>query len=277
MSDSEPESTSPPPSKPAHHHWMTELCLAVTTLTRLPLPCPAAADATPVGRAAWAFPLAGVVAGIFGAVIYAGATRLGLPLALAGIFAIAGMVWLTGGLHEDGLADCADGFGGGRTIESKLAIMRDSRLGTYGALSLIIVVLGRLYALIALDNPAWVGAALIAGAATSRAGIVALMVLMAPARRDGLAATAGQPNSRDLALAVAISLVVALALLGWRAGLYGFFGALIGAALVATAAQRQIGGQTGDVLGAAQQVAELGFLTFVLLADPLCLMCGEFN
>jgi adenosylcobinamide-GDP ribazoletransferase len=275
-----PPDSDPPPSPIAStppRHRLVELCLAVTTLTRLPLPCPAAANRLPIALAAWAFPLAGFVVGAVGAGVYAGSLGLGLPLSLAAIAAIAAMVWLTGGLHEDGLADCADGFGGGRNRDGKLAIMRDSRLGTYGALALMLALLARMSALTALDNASLVGAALIGAAVASRTAVVALMTAMHPARRDGLAATAGQPPLRDLAIAVAVAVVAAIALLGFRAGLYGLAGAALGAALVAGSAQRQIGGQTGDVLGAAQQLADIGFLIFVVIADPLCLTCSDIN
>ena len=112
---------------------------------------------------------------------------------------------LTGGLHEDGLADLADGLGGGRTRAERLAIMRDPRLGSFGALALILAVLARILALAALAEPALVAAALIAAGAVSRAALPALMAALPAARADGLAAAAGRPHPLRAAAAIAIA------------------------------------------------------------------------
>ena len=114
----------------------TEVQLALMLLTRLPA---GRIDPAPtIAAAAWAFPLAGAVVGVLQALVLIAAIGLGLPMAMAAGLALAAGVLATGGLHEDGLADCADGFGGGRSPARKLEIMRDSRIGSYGALALIL-------------------------------------------------------------------------------------------------------------------------------------------
>jgi len=182
---------------------------------------------------------------------------LGLSPWLAAIFAVATQILATGALHEDAAADVADGFGGGASREAKLAIMRDSRVGTFGVLALILLVAGRLAALAALAEPGVALAALIAAGALSRALIVGVMRMLPPARGDGLGATAGRPDQRGVALAFAIAMAIAWLALGLGDSLVVLVVAAFGAGLLAGLAKRQIGGQTGDVLGACQQIAEL--------------------
>ena len=146
-----------------------------------------------ISRAAWAFPLVGVVVGLVGAVVYGLAYHLGLPFWPAAALCIAATMTLTGCLHEDGLADTIDGFGGGETRERKLDIMRDSRIGTYGVCALVIAILLRVSALALIGAPGPVTAALIAAHAAGRAVMPAIMALLPPARPDGLSASAGQP------------------------------------------------------------------------------------
>jgi adenosylcobinamide-GDP ribazoletransferase len=166
---------------------------------------------------------------------------------------------LTGGLHEDGLADVADGFGGGRDIASKLEIMRDSRLGTFGALALLVCLAAKLAALAALPD-AQVVYGLIAAHALAR-GVLPVMSLNLPyARKDGLAANAGQPDAGMAAVAIVIALVVALLALSWVNAFWTAVVTALSALAIAWLAKRQIGGQTGDVLGAAEQVAETAVL-----------------
>ncbi|WP_338320010.1 adenosylcobinamide-GDP ribazoletransferase, partial [Bradyrhizobium ottawaense] len=118
-----------------------------------------------------------------------------------------------GALHEDGLADTADGLGGGRTRERKLEIMRDSRIGTYGVCALILSFGLRWSALAAIADPLLVAFALCAAHAAARAGVPAFMSLVPPARPDGLSASAGSPPGRSVAIAFALgTLALALAL-----------------------------------------------------------------
>ena len=233
---------------------------ALQFLTRLPVRTPAAWPHHVLAASAPAFPLIGALIGALGGLAFALASWLGLPPLLAALLAVAAQILVTGGLHEDGLADLADGFGGGRTRAEKLRIMRDPRLGSFGALALVLTLLARIAALAALAEPWLVASALIAAGAASRAGLPALMASLAPARDHGLEAGAGRPHPLRAAAGIAIAALLAFVVLApgmAAAGLVGAAGALLSVAILA---RRQIGGYTGDVLGAAQQLAEVGFL-----------------
>jgi adenosylcobinamide-GDP ribazoletransferase len=167
---------------------------------------------------------------------------------------------LTGALHEDGLADTADGFCGGRDREEKLAILRDSRQGTYGVLAIVLSVLLRTAALAAIGDVIHAGLALVAAHAASRAALPAAMIGLTPARLDGLGAMAGTPRAGGAIAAALIGAATALAALGPVRGAIAL--CLAGVMVFATVelARRQIGGHTGDVLGAFQQVGEIVIL-----------------
>jgi adenosylcobinamide-GDP ribazoletransferase len=173
---------------------------------------------------------------------------------------------LTGALHEDGLADVADGFGGGRDTASKLEIMRDSRLGTYGALILLVGFAAKLSALAAIPD-SYVVTSLIAAHALGR-GILPAMAMNLPyARKDGLARNAGRPEAGVMVTSLVIAFVIALLALSWANAFWAALVCGIVAVGMSWIAMRQIGGQTGDVLGAAEQVAETAVL--LLLAARL--------
>src|SRR5579863_3625043 len=127
-----------------------ELKASIVFCTRLPLlrATPLAGNA--IAKAAWAFPVAGLVVGVTGAIVYALAHKFGLPAWPAAALTVAATMFVTGSLHEDGLADTADGFGGGKTCEQKLAIMRNSRIGVYGVCALAMSLLLRVCALASL-------------------------------------------------------------------------------------------------------------------------------
>lgn len=231
---------------------------ALVFLTRVPL------DITSQGRPALAraaplFPVVGGLVGLLGAGAYWVAWWLGLAGFLSALIAVAVMVLATGALHEDGLADVADGLGGGHTRAQKLDIMRDSTLGAYGALALMLALLARVGALANLGLPESVAPAILGAAIVSRAAIVPAM-LLPPARSDGRAVEAGMPARSAVFLALAIGLAAALALLPPVTALSATASALVATWLLAAIAIRQLGGITGDVLGAVQQVAEIAFL-----------------
>jgi adenosylcobinamide-GDP ribazoletransferase len=178
----------------------------------------------------------------------------------AAALALAATMLATGCLHEDGLSDTADGFGGGQTRERKLEIMRDSRIGAYGASALILSILLRWSAISDLGSPAHVICGLIAAHAASRGVIPAFMRLAPPARPDGLSANAGTVSA-DAALAgVAIAAALALLVLGPHGAIAA--AACLGIAffLFRSLCLRQIGGQTGDTIGALQQIGEITVL-----------------
>jgi adenosylcobinamide-GDP ribazoletransferase len=228
--------------------------------TRLPLGVADAVEPGALARGAWAFPVVGALVGILCGVAFAVATLLGLPLAAAALLAVGTGVLVTGGLHEDGLADTADGLGGGSEPEARLAIMRDSRSGVFGALALIFSVGLRAAALDAIAGRWAVLAALVAAHAVGRGGLTAVLHLVAPARSDGLGAEAGAPEGAAVAVALAIAAVLALLALGIGAGVLALIAAAIVMAVIAALARRAIGGHSGDILGAIEQGGETAML-----------------
>lgn len=242
---------------------------ALVWLTRLPLgpllprPVPALA------QSAWAFPLAGIAVGLPAGAVFWLAPALGLSAFTGAMLALAAMTLLTGALHEDGLADFADGCGAADRARA-LEIMRDSRIGSYGVVALILGFGLRISALAGLAPVAGL-AALVATAALSRAGMVAGLALLPPARPEGLGRLAGRPSAAQ----GLIALLIGAALLAWPAAgtdrpvLFWIAGLICcGGAqyLVARNARRRLGGQTGDVLGAMQQVGEIALLLMLSAA-----------
>ena len=178
-------------------------------------------------------------------------------------------------MHEDALADIADGFGGGRTRDAKLAIMKDPRLGAYGASALMLALALRvaLFAgLLAGLGPWRAGAAIVAAAALARVAGLWPLAALPPARADGIGAVAaplGRPAwTRGALVAIAVAFAAGLPVAGFAGAALAPLGGLGVAVLVARLAERQIGGQTGDVCGAATILAELAVLTALLASQP---------
>ena len=236
---------------------------ALRFFTRLRVGEPEPGAPLDIDRIAWAAPVAGVAVGLIGALVLALTALLGLPVLLRAGLATAAIVATTGALHEDGLADVADGFGGGATRARKLEIMRDSRIGAYGAIAIALALILRVGALsAALDGGfSRASSSLILVAALSRAAALTPLALLPPARTDGAGAAAGRLDSNALAAAWGSALVIALALdlvaLGLAHALLAALMSAAGALLMAAMARRAIGGQTGDVAGAAQQCSEI--------------------
>jgi adenosylcobinamide-GDP ribazoletransferase len=248
---------------------LDDLKVSTVFLTRLParLVAPGLATARPdFRRAARAFPLVGVLVGLAGGVVLVLAMRFGEGAFVAATLAALATMILTNGLHEDGLADTADGLGGGATVERKLEIMGDSRIGTYGAAALAFSLLLRVGAVagMAAAAPLRAALALAAAEAVSRTAIVWLWHTLPAARPGGLAADTGPPDERATAIAIAAAAVAVAILVIPTAG----FAAAVVASVLATAATyifgrvcaHEIGGRTGDTLGAGQQIAAIAFL-----------------
>jgi adenosylcobinamide-GDP ribazoletransferase len=240
--------------------------VALVFLTRLPLRLERELDPSALAASAPMFPLVGALIGLAAGASFALATVAGLPPLLAASLAIATQIGLTGALHEDGLADVADGFGGGRRVADKLRIMRDPRIGAFGTLALALALLLRAGALAELAHPGLAAAALVAAGALSRAPLPLAMALMPPARSDGLAAGAGRPHPGRAAAGLVIATLLALLVLAAGPALIALTAGLGAAAALAALARRQIGGLTGDVLGAMQQVAEIAVLLTLVAA-----------
>ncbi|MEM7733350.1 MAG: adenosylcobinamide-GDP ribazoletransferase [Pseudomonadota bacterium] len=236
---------------------------AMQLLTRLPLP---SNDAPRGAVAAWAYPITGIVLGALAAAAGLLGHALGLPAALSALLSLATLIIATGALHEDGLADTADGLWGGWTLERRLEIMKDSRIGAYGVIALFLGLAARWAALWTLfaASPEAAAAAILVAATASRAMMPGVMWALPHARTDGLSAQVGDV-ARDTALvALGLALLVALIFTGWG-GIWALVWGLAITALLARIALSKIGGQTGDILGATQQLAEITIL-FSLLA-----------
>jgi len=239
----------------------SEVQLALMLLTRLPAGR-LADPAPPLASSRWAWPLVGVVVGALVWAVVAGAGAAGLPPGVGALLALGGATLVTGGLHEDGLADYADGAGAGGDRARRLAIMADSRIGTYGALALAFT-LGLRVAAVAALAPTLAQA--IAVAVGARAAMLAVQGALPPARPGGLGAAAAARDGWRGPVGLAIG---GVALAG--AGLPGLAAGLAmacAAGTLAAHARARLGGQTGDVLGAAQQVAEVsGWLALLAMA-----------
>jgi adenosylcobinamide-GDP ribazoletransferase len=242
-----------------------DLVTAARFLTRLPLRGFVVEDRS-LAEAMAVFPLVGLFIGVAGALGLLVSSSLGLGPLAAAILAVGCQVALTGGLHEDGLADTADGFWGGDNPQRRLTIMRDSQIGSYGVMALLIVTLLRCALLAELADDSLAGAAvsLLAAAAVSRHAMVALSASGEPARRDGLAFSAGKPGSEARRLSLLIAVAAAAIGLWWAHGFWGPILSLLLAQVavsgIAALARRRIGGYTGDVCGAVQQVSEIAVL-----------------
>ncbi|PPQ18288.1 adenosylcobinamide-GDP ribazoletransferase [Bradyrhizobium sp. AC87j1] len=236
---------------------IADLRMAASFVTILPVASSKPAADGAVARATWALPVAGLLVGLAGAFVYKVAIRFGLTPNIAALLALATTALITGALHEDGLADTADGLGGGRTRERKLEIMRDSRIGTYGVCALILSFGLRWSALAAIADPLLVAFALLSAHAAARAGVPAFMSLVPPARPDGLSASAGSPPGRSVAIAFALGTLALALALGPGKALVGLILLSLAGLLLARLAVRQIGGQTGDILGAFEQIGEI--------------------
>ena len=237
---------------------------SIAFLTRLPIPRDAASTGDELAQASWAFPIAGLVVGLIGALTYMLAYKFGLRPWPSAVLSLVATLVVTGCLHEDGLADTADGFGGGATRERKLEIMRDSRIGTYGVCALTMSILIRAGALASLADPRTVVFALIAAHGAARATLPLFMTLLPPARSDGLSHAAGQPAQERLLIAGALGILILAICLGPLPGLAALVLLAAAVGIMAWLSFAQIGGQTGDVLGALEQVGEIVILLVAL-------------
>ncbi len=241
------------PRKHGPAAWVRLAAIAIQFLTRLPVRVRYVEG--DLRRAVGFFPAVGAIVAAIG---------IGVRWALGGVIgegpatvlAVAAMVVSTGALHEDGLADAADGLWGGATPEDRLRIMRDSRLGTYGTIALILLFASKLVVLWPMDLGTF-AAALVPAMALGRASSLVLMCRLPP-ESDSLAALAGAPTAAGWIVA---GTTCTVALVGF--GPWAVVPLALSLAITAGAealARRKIGGLTGDVLGATNQVVELGVL-----------------
>jgi adenosylcobinamide-GDP ribazoletransferase len=237
--------------------WWDDLRTSAGFLTRLPIPLPDTGGS--LAQASRTFPLVGALIGAVAALVYAIAVNLGLTAWLSAGLALAASLILTGALHEDGLADLADGLGARGDATARLAAMRDSHIGTFGVLALILDIVLNIVAIGALALPGDVAAALIAAHAGSRALLPWVMHRFAPARSDGLAVAAGRPSQTTAFFSLGLGVLVLLLCAGPARAIAAAIAACL-ALLLAPLSRRLIGGITGDVLGAIETIARLAIL-----------------
>ena len=241
-----------------------DIAAALGLLTRLPVRVDTTRAMARGARAAWAWPLAGVCVNALAGAAASLALWCSLPPGVAALLLIAVQITVTGAMHEDGLADSLDGLWGGWDRARRLAIMKDSQIGTYGVLGLVLTVLLRWLLWSALLAVTLWPAALAVGALT-RVPMVALSQVLPLARDGGLSRSVGRPPAAALALAAGIALLIGGLAVGWIA-----LSIAISLGLVTLAwgliARAKIGGQTGDILGASQQLAEIAALAVLVSA-----------
>jgi adenosylcobinamide-GDP ribazoletransferase len=237
--------------------WWDDLRTSAGFLTRLPIPLPSTGGS--LAQASRAFPLVGALIGVAAALVYAIAVNLGLTALLGAGLAVASSLILTGALHEDGLADFADGLGARGDAGARLAVMRDSHIGTFGVLALMLVILLNVVAIAALALPGEAAAALIAAHAGSRALLPWVMHRFSHARSDGLAVAAGRPSQTTAFISLGLGAIVLLICVGPARAIAAAIVAGL-ALLLAPMARRLLGGITGDVLGAIESTARLAIL-----------------
>lgn len=232
---------------------------ALGLLSRLPVRVDTHRAMTRSAQAAWAYPVAGLALGLIACTITQITLWVGVPVSIAAGVLLATLVITTGAMHEDGLADTADGLWGGWDKSRRLEIMKDSHIGAYGVIALAMGLGLRGVALAYVIDANLMWPAVIAAAMFSRATMVGVMSYLPHARDTGLSHMVGRPTRRTASIALAIGIIAAAMLTGFWPLLSGAIAALICAAI----ARAKIGGQTGDILGATQQITEIAVLVSV--------------
>ncbi len=231
-----------------------DILAAFSMLTRLRLCVDHIRAGKRGANCAWAFPVVGLFLGVGVGVLALVLRWLGLPSGVTAACVLLALAMITGALHEDGLADFTDGVWAGKTPQKRLEIMKDSRIGAYGAIALVVFLLARHSGIQMLYG--WnIILSLAAVGATSRAAMAGVMFILDPVRPDGLSASAGQPDARHVAVALAIGFAACVLLTGFS-GIVLFVVILLAAVPVCVIALKKLGGQTGDVLGAVHQCCE---------------------
>jgi len=241
---------------------LSDIFLALTLLTRIPINFDHDNIEDRARKASWAYPLVGAIIGAAASLIANILYAIGFPVTICIIMALITMISLTGGLHEDGLSDSADGLWGGKDKDSILKIMKDSRIGAYGAIALILVILGRYTTMSDLLKINQLFLPLVAAGAISRVPMVGAMVYMRPARTEGLSYSVGAPPSFSFIIALIIGVLSCILAVGLLS-IFVFIGVGLSSIIIFYIINKKINGQTGDVLGASQQFAELIALSII--------------
>lgn len=239
---------------------LNDVLIALALLTRLPVPHADFHDARrPAAQAAWAYPLVGLVIGGIAALVGWLALLVSIPATITALLILATLTLCTGAMHEDGLADCADGFWGGHTAERRLEIMKDSQIGAYGVIALIMIFALRWSALSALITAGAMLAPLIVISVMSRSAMAYVMDILPNARDTGLSHMTGRPGKPATRVTAGFATISAVLAFGWS-GLWLVLFAIAALMICGRIAQNKINGQSGDVLGATQQLTEATLL-----------------
>ena len=238
-----------------------DLLIATRFFTRLPVPIDSETERRPLADSAWAFSIVGCIIGTVGGVTAFLASDL--PSYAAALLAVAVMCALSGGLHEDGLADCADGMWAGTSPQQRLKIMRDSKTGAFGVIAIFTVLSLKAAAianLLSVGGGLAAALAIVAAAGASRGFLPIAMRAFPVASETGRAAEAGSPNTQDIIVGGIISVVIAFTMIGFNTSINGLIVGTLLAGGLGYLAVKRFGGHTGDVLGAQQQILETAIL-----------------
>ena len=239
-----------------------DIVAAASLLTRLPVPVDHERAGERAASAVWAYPIVGAVVGLICGLISMTLVWVDVPSGIAAAVCLGLSMLVTGALHEDGLSDCADGLGGAYSKDRALEIMKDSRIGAFGAAALIAVLLARWSGTDWTLNHLTLWAFAGFGAA-SRLPMVLAMFAMPLARSNGLAAGVGRPQAVHALVALALTAVICFVAFGFTA-LPVLFWSVAAALPLYLLAMRRIGGYTGDVLGGSQQLSEVAAMATAL-------------
>ncbi len=244
-----------------------DLVAVFMLLTRLPVGRLARSGERPdLGRCIWAFPIVGVAVNGIGGLVYWLARTVHMPPLLAAGWTLAATLIITGAFHEDGLADAVDGLGGGATPARKLEIMRDSRIGSYGAAALILSLIVRTAAIATLGLPRVGLTAIILAGMIGRSAMIVPLLVLRPARGDGMGASVGEPRLISAGIGLGIAVITSFLFLPPLSGAGALVLGFSSSWLLSIIANRQVGGHTGDVLGAVEVVTECVVLTVLASA-----------
>jgi len=241
---------------------IADIRAAVTFLTRFPV----GGRHRALDACAWAFPIAGIAVGVAGGAVFWLAGWAGLPPWIAAFLTLTATALVTGALHEDGLADAADGLGAGGTVDRKLEIMRDSRIGGYGALALILATGIKAAAFASLIPGLTGAAAILAVHILSRAILPGVMAALPPASASGVAASVGRPGTGVAVIALILGAGVVIGLIGLCAGLVASAAAIGTALVLGLLLKRSLRGYNGDTIGLLEQLSEIAIMLALLIA-----------
>ena len=245
-------------------NFLRRALVAIQFLTRLPVPRNLATSEAELGHASAFFPLVGILVGCGAAGVFLLAQYV-FPLSACVLLAIGFATFITNGFHEDGLADTFDGFGGGWTKDGVLEIMRDSRLGTYGTLALIFLILGK-YNFLSLQAPRQIWRWLIVAHAASRWTTLPLCAWLPYARAEGQGKLVAKQIGVSAILIGSVTLLVSFVLLSWQAALAALLVTGLMTLLCGLYFRARLQGITGDCLGAMNQLTEVAlYLAAVVL------------